>query len=122
MLDRSVLGENVLEPAARGVCVVTGAHTQNFAAVTKALRDENAIVQMPECPPAETSTKLAAVLLELLSDEERRSKISKRARLVCNQNRGATERTIETITRILSEPKVAGLPVPLSPLHVTTAK
>ena len=116
-------GHNVLEPAARGVCVVTGAHTQNFAAVTKALRDANAIVQLPEVPIVEASTKLAAVLLELLSDEERRSEISKRARLVCNQNRGATERAIETITRILSEPKAAaGLPAPLSPLHVTTAK
>ena len=115
-------GHNVLEPAARGVCVVTGAHTQNFAAVTKALRDENAIVQLPEVPIVEAATKLAAVLLELLCDEERRSEISKRARLVCNQNRGATERTIETITRILSEPKVAGRPAPLSPLHVTTAK
>jgi len=115
-------GHNVLEPAARGVCVVTGAHTQNFAAVTKALRDENAIVQMPEVPTAEASTRLAVVLLELLSDEERRSEISKRARLVCNQNRGATDRTIETIARMLSEPKAAGLPIPLSPLHVTTAK
>jgi 3-deoxy-D-manno-octulosonic-acid transferase len=116
-------GHNVLEPAARGVCVVTGAHTQNFAAVTKALRDENAIVQLPEVPIVEASTRLAAVLLELLSDEERRSEISKRARLVCNQNRGATARTIETIARILSEPKAAaGLPEPLSPLHVTTAK
>src|SRR5207237_3235140 len=62
-------GHNVLEPAARGVCVVTGVHTQNFAAVTKALRDENAIVQLPEVPTAEASTKLAAVLLELLSEE-----------------------------------------------------
>ena len=116
-------GHNVLEPAARGVCVVTGVHTQNFAAVTKALRDENAIVQLPEVPIVEASTKLAAVLLELLSDEERRSEISKRARLVCNQNRGATARTIETIRRILSEPKAgARLPAPLSPLHVTTAK
>src|SRR5438067_937806 len=113
-------GHNVLEPASRGVCVVTGAHTQNFAAVTKALRDANAIVQLPEVPIVEASTKLAAVLLELLSDEERRSEISKRARLVCNQNRGATERAIETITRILSEPKAAaGLPATLSPLHVT---
>ena len=116
-------GHNVLEPAARGVCVVTGAHTQNFATVTKALRDENAIVQMPELQTAEASTKLAAVLFELLSDEERRREISKRARLVCSQNRGATERTIETIARMLSKPEAAaGLPVPLSPLHVTTAK
>ena len=115
-------GHNVLEPAARGVCVVTGAHTQNFAAVTKALRDEDAIVQIPEIPTSEASTKLAAVLLELLSDERRRREISKRARLVCSQNRGATERTIEAIAKILSEPKAAGLPVPLAPLHVTTAK
>jgi 3-deoxy-D-manno-octulosonic-acid transferase len=115
-------GHNVLEPAVRGVCVVTGAHTQNFAAVTKALRDERAIIQLPEVPTSEASAKLAAVLLELLSDEERRREIGRRARLVCNQNRGATERTIETIARMLSEPKAAGLPMPLSPLHVTTAK
>jgi 3-deoxy-D-manno-octulosonic-acid transferase len=115
-------GHNVLEPAARGVCVVTGAHTENFAAVTKALRDANAIVQMPEAPTAEASTKLAGVLLELLSDEERRHEIGQRARLVCSQSRGATERTIETIAKMLSERKGVGLAVPLSPLHVTTAK
>src|SRR5260370_2955393 len=35
-------GHNVLEPAAKGVCVITGANTHNFAAVTKALLDEKA--------------------------------------------------------------------------------
>ncbi len=41
-------GHNMLEPAATGACVITGPHTQNFAAVTKALRDEDALIQLPE--------------------------------------------------------------------------
>jgi len=28
-------GHNVLEPASQGLCVITGPHTQNFAAITR---------------------------------------------------------------------------------------
>jgi 3-deoxy-D-manno-octulosonic-acid transferase len=94
-------GHNVLEPAAAGVCVVTGPHTQNFAAIMKALLENHALVQLPELPLEETTQHLASVLKELLSDDERRRELADNARAVCEQNRGATERAIEMLASIL---------------------
>jgi 3-deoxy-D-manno-octulosonic-acid transferase len=95
-------GHNMLEPAAAGVCVVTGPHTQNFGAITKALLDNHALVQLPELSLEETKQHLVSVLSELLSDDERRRELAERARAVCEQNRGATERTIEMLADILA--------------------
>lgn len=115
-------GHNVLEPASFGVPVITGAYTQNFAAITKALLDENAIVQLPNLEAAQAANELAAVLGQLLSEETRRRDIGQRAQAVCNQNRGATERTIQVIESLLAAPATAGQPLPFTPLHATTAK
>jgi 3-deoxy-D-manno-octulosonic-acid transferase len=115
-------GHNVLEPAVLGVCVVTGAHTQNFAAVTKSLLDEHALVQLPALSIAESSTELASVLIRLLSDEARRHEIGERALAVCKRNRGATERTLQTIAGILAAPTTADDSLPFSTLRATAAK
>ena len=115
-------GHNVLEPAASGVCVVTGPHTQNFAAVTKSLLDENALVQLPVLPPSESSTELSSVLIRLISDEAQRNEIGKRALAVCKLNRGATERTIQIIANILAAPTTAEESLPFPTLRVTAAK
>src|SRR5215207_491242 len=40
-------GHNVLEPAAAGVAVVTGAHTHNFHAIVDLMLEAHAIVQLP---------------------------------------------------------------------------
>jgi len=115
-------GHNVLEPASLGVPVITGAHTQNFAAITRALLDENAIVQLPNLEAAPAANELATVLGQLLSEEARRREIGQRAQAVCNQNRGATERTIRVIESLLAAPATAGQPLPFTPLRATTAK
>jgi 3-deoxy-D-manno-octulosonic-acid transferase len=115
-------GHNLLEPAARGVCVITGPHTQNFAAVTQALRAADAIIQMDEYPKSDVSAQLAALLSELLNDEARRRQIGERARAVCNQNRGATNRTIDAVTKILSIPTSVAGPALESRLHVSAVK
>src|SRR5260370_19839285 len=60
-------GHNVLEPASLGIAVVTGAHTENFAAITKALLDENAVVQFPDLETSQTSPQLSSVLRGLLT-------------------------------------------------------
>src|SRR5688572_17077885 len=41
-------GHSIIEPGAQGVCTVTGPHTQNFAAVTQALLEEEALIQLRE--------------------------------------------------------------------------
>jgi len=115
-------GHNLLEPAARGICVVTGAHTENFAAVTKALLDENAIVQLPDVPMSEASAKLAFALNELLSDKARRLELGQRGLAVCNRNRGATERTLQMISNILAAPPTADASLPLPAFRVSATK
>jgi 3-deoxy-D-manno-octulosonic-acid transferase len=113
-------GHNVLEPGARGVCVVTGAHTHNFAAITKALLEEDAIVQLPRVSAAAASGELANALNALLSNDARRQEIGQRALVVCERNRGATEQTLQIISKLLETP--AAESIPLSKLSVTVAK
>ncbi len=115
-------GHNVLEPGARGVCVVTGPHTHNFAAITQALLDENAIVQLPEVPSSTAAAELAGALQELLSNDALRRKIGQRAMMVCNRNRGATERTLQVIANLLNAPEAAGASLHFPALPVTAAK
>jgi 3-deoxy-D-manno-octulosonic-acid transferase len=97
-------GHNVLEPAAVGACIVTGAHTTNFAAIMRAFLEADALVQLPPLPEAEAASQLAEVLEELLADDERRRRFGTRARAVFEQNQGATERTIEVLARLLVQP------------------
>lgn len=114
-------GHNMLEPAANGACVITGPHTENFAAITKALLDEGALIQLPEVSASETPTQLASVINELISDKARRGEMGLRAREVCRQNAGATQRTMKMLSPILTQTATAA-PIPLSTLSVTAAK
>jgi 3-deoxy-D-manno-octulosonic-acid transferase len=113
-------GHNVLEPAAQGVCTITGPYTQNFAGITKAMLSEEAVIQLPESAnfPAELST----VIDELLSDDGRRREIGARAKSVCQHNQGATEKTIEMISQLIATPAAHVETAPISTLRATTAK
>jgi 3-deoxy-D-manno-octulosonic-acid transferase len=115
-------GQNVLEPAAQGVCVVTGPHTYNFAAITRALLAEDALIQLPDLTMAEASAALAAEINELLHDPSRRQAIGERARKVCEQNRGATRRTAEILVNLFQSPASISEAVPFTAPHLTTAK
>lgn len=115
-------GHNTLEPAARGICVVTGAHTHNFAAITKALLDDQALVQLPAVSASAAPASLATALHELLQDDARRLVMGQKALAVCNRNRGATERTVQMIAKLLDVKEVAGTSVPFPALHITAAK
>jgi len=115
-------GHNMLEPAATGACVITGPDTENFAAITKALLDEKALIQVPEATATDAPTQLASVFNELLSDEARRGEMGRRAREVCLQNAGATERTIKMLSPMLSRTNALDPSIPLSAISVTTAK
>ena len=105
-------GHNMIEPAVAGACVVIGAHTKNFAAITKAFLDGDALVQLPELSFDEAPARLAAVFNELLSDEQRRFQIAARGAAICERNRGATDRTVQMLAGILAarEPQRESLP------------
>ena len=105
-------GHNVLEPAAHGICTITGPHTSNFGAITNAMLTEGALVQLSNT--AEQAAELARVLQELLSDTKRREEIGDRARAVCKNNRGATNRTLEFISSIFSQREERAFEVPVT--------
>ncbi len=100
IVDRG--GHNVLEPAAAGVPVVTGAHTHNFHAIVGLLNEASAIVQLPPCDGAAAPAALAKVLNDLLANPERRTELATRATQRIAVNQGAAERTIKIITPLLS--------------------
>jgi 3-deoxy-D-manno-octulosonic-acid transferase len=115
-------GQNLLEPAAQGVCIVTGAHTHNFADITRALLEHEAVIQLPDLPPAEAATPLASLIANLLGDDSRRKAIGQRAREVCGANRGATDRTLSIIAELLSSSAGMAEPLPLPAAHLSAAK
>jgi 3-deoxy-D-manno-octulosonic-acid transferase len=115
-------GHNMLEPAATGACVITGPHTENFAAITKALLDEEALIQLPATLDSDAPGRLASVFSELICDEGRRSEMGRRAREVCRQNAGATERTIKMLGPILARTTTVDPSIPLAAISVTAAK
>ena len=115
-------GQNVLEPAVEGVCVITGPHTDNFAAIIKTLLNEGALVQLEEVAISEAANQLAVTIRDLLGDESRRREIGKRAMAVCDHNRGATDRTMQILAKLLSARPSVNESVPFSAIHVTAAK
>ena len=110
-------GHNVLEPAALGVPIITGAHTQNFAAIIKTLLDERALLQLRNQEFAEVSAELASAIAELLSAESSCKAMAERALAVCRQNRGATERTMQAITVLLAGSERSPESIHFSALH-----
>ena len=115
-------GQNVLEPAAQGVCVITGAHTHNFAAITKALLAEDALIQLPDVSFSDAAAELASSIIQLLADDDRRQAVGARALAVCDRSRGATQRTVDKIANLLDSAATTTEGVPLSAIHVTAAK
>jgi len=100
IVDRG--GHNVLEPAAHGVAVITGAHTHNFHAIVDLLNETNAIVQLPAVEGAEAVAALTEVFRRLLDDPEWRSALAARAKEFVSANQGAAERTMKLIAPLFS--------------------
>jgi 3-deoxy-D-manno-octulosonic-acid transferase len=95
-------GHNVLEPAACGACIVTGAYTNNFTAIINAFLERDALVQLPPLSEEEAPAELSRVMAGLLSDEALRSGMIKRANEVLDENRGATRYTVERIAELVN--------------------
>ncbi len=95
-------GHNVLEPAAHAKCIVTGAHTFNFAAIVRDFLAQQALVQLPALTAEQAPVVLARALQDLLADDARRHATGARARAALEQSRGATARTIALLTPLLN--------------------
>jgi 3-deoxy-D-manno-octulosonic-acid transferase len=99
-------GHNVLEPAAAGACIVTGPHTKNFDEIVKIFTAEEALVQFASANVNDAAAVLADVCAKLLRDPERRRELGTRARTLVEENRGATDRTIQLLKTL--QPTLTG--------------
>jgi 3-deoxy-D-manno-octulosonic-acid transferase len=97
-------GHNILEPAAVGVAIVTGRHTHNFDGIVTVFAKGQAIIQLPSLSDREAGIELGNVFEELMADTERRRELGQRAKSLVEQNLGATERTLDLLTSVLTIP------------------
>jgi len=95
-------GHNILEPAAVGVAVIVGSHTYNFQSIVETFEKAGAIVQLQPMSDSAAIVELANLISQLLADPTSRRKLGTRARNLVNENRGATERTLESLNSMLS--------------------
>jgi 3-deoxy-D-manno-octulosonic-acid transferase len=95
-------GHNILEPAAAGACIVTGAHTENFDEIVRTFIARGAIIQLDPVREAEAARTLAEVFQNLLQNSGRRQELAGRAKAVVAENRGATARTMQILNTILT--------------------
>jgi 3-deoxy-D-manno-octulosonic-acid transferase len=90
-------GHNLLEPAALGVPVLFGPHTETCAEMAELLTEAGGglVVRGPE--------DLARVLEELAGNRKRREQVGRAARGVVEKNRGSVERTLKVIEGFLEK-------------------
>ena len=93
-------GHNVLEPAALGVPVVVGPNTFNFAEVTDLLIERGAALRVQD------AEGLAAALQKMLGDPALRARMGEAARSLVEAERGAVDRTLTIIERVVAGEKV----------------
>ena len=100
IVDRG--GHNVLEPAAAGTAIVTGAHTHNFHAIMSLMEQAGAIVQLPAAEGDAAVKELSETLARLLDSPSARAELAMRAKQLVTDNQGAAERTIQLIAPLIS--------------------
>ena len=93
-------GHNILEPAVYGRPVVFGPSMTNFAEIAEMFLANGAAVQV------HSEHELEETLISLMSDSVRRAAIGAAARALVDANRGATERTLDVLLRLLPRPAV----------------
>jgi 3-deoxy-D-manno-octulosonic-acid transferase len=100
IVDRG--GHNVLEPAAAGAAIVTGAHTHNFHAIVDLMLEGGAIVQLPPLEGAVAVDETTHVFTRLLASHTEREELGRRAKQLVTNNQGATGRTLKLIAPLFS--------------------
>ncbi len=87
-------GHNILEPALYGVPIVTGNHYENFREVVNFFASRNAVrtVGLAELP---------LVIMELIENDKERATLGQNAIAALESQRGATERTVAALIRLM---------------------
>jgi 3-deoxy-D-manno-octulosonic-acid transferase len=89
-------GHNLLEPAALARPVIVGPHTFNFAEVTEDLIRAGAVMRIPD------GDALGPAVVRLLSRDIERRTMGEAAHRVMERERGAVERTMAIVERVLA--------------------
>ena len=89
-------GQNIIEPAFFAKPIVVGPHMQNFKNILNLFQEAQAIVQIKD--PQE----LVVEMRRLLQDPQYRKKLGESAKSVVVKNQGATEKTFQIISDLLS--------------------
>lgn len=89
-------GHNVLEAAVAARPVVVGPHMENFQEIADDFRRAGALVQV------ERADELGDTVARLLGAPEERERLGARAREMVEKSRGALERTMEALARLLA--------------------
>jgi 3-deoxy-D-manno-octulosonic-acid transferase len=88
-------GHNIIEPASWGKPVLFGPHMQNFSDIARVFLDAGAALQVRD------EAELESALRALLANRERCEELSRKARAVVAENRGAASRTVSAIRETL---------------------
>ncbi|MDT8879060.1 lipid IV(A) 3-deoxy-D-manno-octulosonic acid transferase [Halomonas saccharevitans] len=88
-------GHNLLEPAALGVPVLTGPELANFLDVAEVMREAEALVEVAD------GEALSDALGRLFTDTPERRRLAAAGRGVVTANRGALDRTLIGLGRLL---------------------
>jgi len=88
-------GHNLLEPAALGVPVLTGPELANFLDVAEVMREAEALIKVAD------GEALSDALGRLFADTPERRRLAAAGRSVVADNRGALERTLATLAKLL---------------------
>ena len=89
-------GHNIIEPAQHGVAIVVGNHTENFRDIVSLFESREAVRVVG---PAE----LPLVFMELLANVDVRRDLGRRAAETLESQRGATQRTLVQLRRLLAK-------------------
>ncbi|MGE0131593.1 MAG: 3-deoxy-D-manno-octulosonic acid transferase [Blastocatellales bacterium] len=95
-------GHNILEPALYAKPIIVGPHMENFREITKEFLSRGALAQLRGAGDQQLTQELRDALADLLSDKNRAERLGSNARKAVDDNRGATARTVEIISELLS--------------------
>lgn len=88
-------GQNMIEPAAFGACVLFGPNTWNFRDVVESFREASACIQL------QSPDQLHETVAQLLRDEAQRQSLGDRAQEVVIRQQGATKLTASLLSDLL---------------------
>lgn len=90
-------GQNMIEPAAYGVCTSFGPNTKNFRDIVQLLRDAECVTTIDQ------PDGLSTWVQDMLRDPKQAALLGAKARQVVLTHRGATDRTMAGIAPFLSD-------------------